>query len=198
MITVTLKIYENGQAGLQVQVAARGEARSKREQIYSEMLQEALKAGLAEAGEFVAAHGLGAPLPAEFLQALGRAGMSEKEQLEAAQPLGPDAVELKLPAPASPPPLSTEQIVQGYQAPEGAPPCFRPRPAIFQEFIHEVALDYRRTAEIHKTQGPAGEDRALLLDAAVEVLVEKANAYIARQQNFIAWLKTQKAAGGGA
>lgn len=88
MISLSLKIYENGQAGLQVTVLARGAARSPREQIYFDKLQPAVQMALVEAGAECEKQGLAAPLTEEF-----KAGATGAMPA----PLSPNAVEIKMP-----------------------------------------------------------------------------------------------------
>lgn len=164
MIDIGIKVFENGPAGLALRVIARGEAKSKREQIYLDKLQPAIQGAIVDAGVEVEKQGLGEALSEEFKAAA---------QGKAPTPIGPGAVEIPFPLQEK-----------------------RPRPPLFIEFVEELAKDYRDTAVSHQKQGPAGEERAQLLGAMIDVLVEKAKEYSDRHSEFIAALKAQQPTAG--
>lgn len=93
MIKVEFRVFEHGDAGLQVRVVARGVAQSKREQIYYEALRKGSEQSLLDAGAECARLGLAPPLSEAFKAAAAGAVPA---------PLSENAVEIKLPTGPTP------------------------------------------------------------------------------------------------
>lgn len=164
MIDVRIKIFEHGPQGLQVNVFGSGAANSMREQIYLEETQAAISAGLAAAGKRVEAAGLGAPLAPEFLATVenGQAG-------KAAAPLGPDAVEIKLEAPA----------LQG------------PRPPLFSEFADNLLKELKAVAA-EERECNLCEGAIALADRVVGMVAGRCNEFTSAVIRYGTWAKTKR------
>lgn len=164
MIDVRIKIFEHGPLGLQVNVFGSGAANSMREQIYLEETQAAISAGLAAAGKRVEAAGLGAPLAPEFLATVekGQAG-------PAPAPLSPDAVELKLAAPA-------------LQA---------PRPPLFSEFAHNLLKEIKAVAA-EERECNLCEGAIAMADRLVGMVTGRCNEFTSAVIRYGTWVRTQR------
>lgn len=168
MISVSLKVFENGQNGLQVTVFARGEAKSKREQIYLEKLQPAIQQALLDAGAEVERQGLGEGLTDQFKQAVNS---------QAPAPIGDTAVELKFPTAVN------------LEDPPAGPNAFLPRPPSFPHFIFNLSNEFR-------AMWPQDMDRTLVV-AQIDLMAKRVQEFLDKQLAFVAHAKRQENRQGG-
>lgn len=170
MITIELRVFEHGPQGLQVQVRARGEARSKREQIYLEELQTQIRAGLEAAAGRCVQEGLSAPLSEEFKQGLACVGPAIAQMVVAPQPEPSSATAIEIPFPGVPK-LQTQP----------------PEPPLFSKF----AEDFDKEIEAAIARQPTPTAHAALAAVRAEFRLRR-DAFIEQLAKFAAWAQRER------